>query len=901
MKFKSLLALTIALILMGMSHTMYAFTPDITVALDGSGDYIKIQDAIDASPANESRRTIIYIKAGLYNTEKLIIPTNKTNITLIGESRDQTIISYHIYDCGTGKCPANDAALWTGDNIRTAATLTIMGDNFRAENITFQNTAGPVGQAQAVTIRSDKAVFINCDFKGYQDTIYLWTDGKRSYFENCMILGRTDYIYGGGVAFFQGCEIRSWGGGWITAPATKKELNYGYVFNECNLTYVSGSPRTGDDGVKFRLGRPWHNYPKVAWLRCDFTDMVNPLGWGDSWNMDYAPTSEDLHLYEYLNTGGGADMSGRANWAGLRALTDAEALNYTVQKVLAGTDGWDPSAEAPLVKTYTWTGSSNSEWKNAANWNPSDIPAKGEIANADGNSVTIDANGETFEADLNLSNGATLNISQNSTASYIAAQNAIFTAASNVTLSGKIGTKDVNTFNISGNLNLSATIVGVHKITKTGQGVMLISSANPNYSGLWHITEGSFDASVENALGLGDVTVSNVANLIVNNDNAFFPKSVLKVSTGSQLTLNATITLSEFYIDDALQPTGTYDSSSNPSLITGNGSIIIGRPASFLFNGGNWDDAAKYSPALLPEEGEIVFCEGEMETTSTINLANIFFVNNKGKLRMRGNHKSTGTLTFEGGNRINYATSGAGFSLDAPIVAAGDFNFEMNSSNANNSLTLTGPISGSAKISVRNTRGTEVTTATAILSGNNSAYTGTWDLTTPASNVNSTVAIEGKVENAFGSANILVGANNKVVFSHSESASTNNELVLAANAKAILNADITIGKLTIDGTEHISGIFSSTTHSNNFEGAGTLTIGTANSLKLNKIKNNLQFTNNQVISTNLSLGQVTIYNLNGSLVYTKNVEDKAISINLPLGVYVVSSENNGILKIVVTH
>src|SRR6056297_1626316 len=193
---------------------------DIVVALDGSGDFTSIQSAINAVPANDGRNTVIYIKRGVYNTEKLIVPADRINVTLIGESRQETVISYHIYDCGDSKCPAEDAALWTGDNIRTSATLTILGDGFRAENLTIQNTAGPVGQAQAVTVRSDKCVFINVDFFGYQDTMYFWSNGKRSYFKECLVVGRTDYIYGSGTVFFDACEIRSWGGGWITAPST---------------------------------------------------------------------------------------------------------------------------------------------------------------------------------------------------------------------------------------------------------------------------------------------------------------------------------------------------------------------------------------------------------------------------------------------------------------------------------------------------------------------------------------------------------------------------------------------------------------------------------------------------------------------------------------------------------
>lgn len=318
---------------------------DYIVALDGTGNYQKIQDAIDAVKPNQSTTTIIFIKNGLYNTEKLFVPEDKQNITLIGESRDKTIISYHIYDCKDGlnnKCPAEDVAKWTGLTIRTSATLTVYGNGFRAENITFQNTAGPVGQALAITICSDKNVFINCAFLGYQDTIYLWPANKRSYFQNCLVLGRTDYIYGAGIAFFDACEIRSYGGGWITAPSTPKEQAYGYVFNKCKLTYALNSPGKGDDNARVSLGRPWHNYPKVAWIGCEMCKEIHPQGWPTIWRMEYAATSSDLHLYEYKNTGEGANMENRSKWAGLRALNDDEAKEYTLQKVLSGKDNWNP-------------------------------------------------------------------------------------------------------------------------------------------------------------------------------------------------------------------------------------------------------------------------------------------------------------------------------------------------------------------------------------------------------------------------------------------------------------------------------------------------------------------------------------------------------------------------------
>lgn len=315
------------------------------VALDGSGDYTSIQEAIDAVLPNQEQRTVLYIKNGLYNTEKILVASDKTNITFQGESRDKTIISYHIYDCKGGlnnKCPAEDVAKWKGQAIRTSATLSIQGDGFRAENITFQNTAGPVGQALAIYVTSDKNVFVNCKFLGYQDTVFLAKDETRSYFKDCFILGRTDYIYGGGIGYFDSCEIKSFGGGWITAPSTPKDQDYGFVFYKCKLTFSKNSPREKDDQQLVSLGRPWHHFPKVVWIKCDMGKEINPVGWPTIWHMEYAPKSEDLHLYEYKNTGIGSDMSKRADWVGLREMTSTEAKEYSISRVFKGQDNWNP-------------------------------------------------------------------------------------------------------------------------------------------------------------------------------------------------------------------------------------------------------------------------------------------------------------------------------------------------------------------------------------------------------------------------------------------------------------------------------------------------------------------------------------------------------------------------------
>ncbi|RKD87968.1 pectinesterase family protein [Mangrovibacterium diazotrophicum] len=833
MKFLCFTVLLLSLLLVSSTTPaqVTAGNADIVVALDGSGDFTKIQDAIDAVANNSDRTTTIYIKRGTYNTEKLIVPSEKKNIALIGESRDETIISYHIYDCSAGKCPTEDVALWTGDNITSSATLTVLADNFKVENMTIRNTAGPVGQAQALTIRGDKNIFINCNLLGYQDTIWFWNDGKRCYFKNCLISGRTDYIYGGGIAFFEACEIRSYGGGWITAPSTAQSQTYGFVFSNCNVTYASGSPRAGDDGQLIRLGRPWHNYPKVAWLYCQMTEMINPEGWGDTWNMDYASTSTDLHLYEYLNTGAGADMSGRAAWVGLRSLTTSEAENYTAQKVLAGIDNWDPTAEAPLVTSYEWIGTGTDlGWLAASNWNPEGTPAAGELATVSGKD-TIEANGGTFSADLNLNDTTKLFVSGVNTVNYMAVNGGKIQTATAGTLGGKIATKDSVIFNIAGTLTLDAQLTGVHKLIKQGSGRLILNADNSAFSGAILVEEGQLEGATASSLGKGDLQVSSTGELIVSNNNAFLPTSSLSVQTGAKLSLNATLTTSEFFIEGSMQAVGTYNSTTTPDLISGTGSVLVGRPDVFTFTGaisGTWDEPGNFTPALMPEAGETVECSIQIETTSTVFPANLN-IHAPGNIRMRGDHSATGTITMDDATNLNYNTGGTGMSLNAPLTLNGDIELTMESGNsAGSALTLGGPISGTDTITpINNGKGT-VNTGTLVLNGDNSNFTGVWNLSSGSKKYpseNYITEIEGKVANAFGAGKIVADKNNRVIFANENCAGDKLTMDLLGSSKAKLTSNVFVQEFILNGTSYTEGSFSATSNPDYFEGAGTIYVG----------------------------------------------------------------------------
>lgn len=909
---KKLLTLLITAILTLNISALFAAgadDADIVVDINGTGDYTTLQAAIDAVESNSDRRTVIFIKRGTYDTEKLIIPEEKQNVTLVGESRDETIISYHIYDCSGGlndKCPAEDVALWSGDNISTSATLTILGDGFRAENLTIQNTAGAVGQALAIAVKSDKNMFINCNFFGYQDTIYFWASGVRSYFDGCLVLGRTDYIYGGGIAYFQECEIRSYGGGYITAPSAPKDQKYGYVFNECELTYTDGSPHSGDDGSTIALGRPWHNYPKVTWMNSNFCAEINPLGWPTTWNMDYAATSDSLELYEYNNTGAGADMSGRSDWVGLRALEDGEDTLYTIQKVLNGSDGWDPTEEEALSATYTWTDSAaaNSSWLDSANWSSKTLPGNGETAVVD-SAYTIVASGGTFTADLILNPYSEIENTDDDTVSFLSMAGTTLYCDTEAVLVGKIKTKDTVSMEVTGELTIEAVIIGVNDISFNESGTVHLQGISSSFDGDWFINKGTVTADVTEALGTGDVTVKSGAKLTINNEDAFYVKSILSAVTGASIELNADIVLSQFYIDGTIQDVGTYNSTTNPDLISGTGSITIGRPDSFEFLGGTWDDADNFSPALMPEAGETVNNSTEMETASTTFVADII-ITSTGNIRLRGTHTCTGLITMEEGSKLTYATSGTGFTLKAPIAIEGDVYFNMSSSNTSgNSMILPGNITGSSDIDVyaHNANDSEYR-ATVVLKGDNSGFSGNWDLTTENRNENGQTAFSGNSENAYGNGIITIAENNVAILNHARCAGDTLKVNFTGEGKILVTKDTYVYEFMLDSTYLSDGVYTSTEFPDKISGTKSIFVGEEyigfNDLSMQETMV-VYNSNEQIIEVLDNNSELKIFTINGSLVNTYRNKNTIDVSGLQQGIYLIQynvDNTSGVLKMV---
>lgn len=77
---------------MESSGDEYDPTEVLTVSADGSGNFTTIGEAVNFAPNNSYDRTIIYIKEGVYD-ENVEIPSWKTNIVLLGDGSDTTVIT----------------------------------------------------------------------------------------------------------------------------------------------------------------------------------------------------------------------------------------------------------------------------------------------------------------------------------------------------------------------------------------------------------------------------------------------------------------------------------------------------------------------------------------------------------------------------------------------------------------------------------------------------------------------------------------------------------------------------------------------------------------------------------------------------------------------------------------
>ncbi len=282
-----------------------------------------IQMALDHAPQpGPGGRLTIEIAPGVYH-ERVIITQNRPRTTLLG----------------MGASPA-DVEITASENAKEAggtffsSTVEAYGPGFEADNLTFENDAGRTGQAVAITVRSDRAILKKCRFIGDQDTLF--ADFGRQYYVDDYIEGGVDFIFGNAAAVFDDSEIHIIRPGYLTAQSrTSPDQATGYVFLHARITAADL------DGRDFFLGRPWRDYSRVVFLDSAMPASLSPQGWS-TWSKG----ATLLHAFyaERGSTGPGARIDSRI--AGSHQLTAKEAAQFMPKKFLAGSDHWNPVAEA---------------------------------------------------------------------------------------------------------------------------------------------------------------------------------------------------------------------------------------------------------------------------------------------------------------------------------------------------------------------------------------------------------------------------------------------------------------------------------------------------------------------------------------------------------------------------
>lgn len=279
----------------------------LVVDPNGGGQFTTVQAAIDAIPANSRQPVIIHLTPGEYY-EKILVPSWKPPVTLRGEDRSVTKITY---DAFIGKeAGAGEPAYTT----YTCCTVAVEANDFTAVNIRFENSAGPQcgggsGQNQAVALRvsGDRAAFYGCHLSAWQDTLY--AHHGHHLFHGCTIEGSVDFIFGGPnvSALFRSCRLHMRAPGWFTAHYRDLEAypqdDGAFVFDGCTFVGMEGVPsRSG------YLGRPWRQDARVILYNCHLSHVVNPQGWS-AWDANTDPRRPSF--WECGSNGPGASPVGR--------------------------------------------------------------------------------------------------------------------------------------------------------------------------------------------------------------------------------------------------------------------------------------------------------------------------------------------------------------------------------------------------------------------------------------------------------------------------------------------------------------------------------------------------------------------------------------------------------------
>ena len=297
--------------------------------------------------ATGEQRYRIFMHDGTYDLGTKCLTNVKSNISLIGESMDGTVIVNHPEEEGIG----------------VTATLQVQGSNVYMQDITLKNAwdyAGTTGRAVCLQDRGDKNIYKNVRQLSFQDTYYSNNNNGRFYFEDGEIHGTVDFLCGGGDVYFNRVNlvIEKRNGNVIAAPNGQKK--YGYVFLDCEINPVNDDAYDVVNGT-YRLGRPWGANCRAQYINTKMNILPAADGWGEMGSNKPEVFAE----YNSVDKNGNAiDLSTRKLTfdGGTQAsaiLTEEQVANLSIDNVMGGEDNWQPmllTEQAPTPKNVVLNG-----------------------------------------------------------------------------------------------------------------------------------------------------------------------------------------------------------------------------------------------------------------------------------------------------------------------------------------------------------------------------------------------------------------------------------------------------------------------------------------------------------------------------------------------------------------
>lgn len=214
---------------------------------DAQGFITALEIANGNNVETNAARTYIFLPNGTYDLgDKCLTPISGNNISIIGESMDNTII-------------VNKPEV---EGIGVTATLFNTSTGLYMQDLTLKNAYpfnNSTGRAVCLLDRGTQTICKNVKMLSYQDTYYSNNNNGQYYFEGSDIHGIVDFICGGGDVFFNKCTLtlEPGKGSYITAPYTDG-TDYGYVFDGCKIV--------GSATDSFTFGRSWGGTAKCAFL-----------------------------------------------------------------------------------------------------------------------------------------------------------------------------------------------------------------------------------------------------------------------------------------------------------------------------------------------------------------------------------------------------------------------------------------------------------------------------------------------------------------------------------------------------------------------------------------------------------------------------------------------------------